>query len=154
MPDRPSGFLTLIEDWRRAFRENYEIGFTDLDPRALDILHHHALLERALDEFLGRALLHPHRLYGLGFGHKIALWAAHLSLPDDAVLLLTGALRTFNDLRNAVAHGDPPATIDRACDRLIERIPADARSADATIADVATFLLGTIALTTEQVGAS
>lgn len=143
-----------MEDWRRAFRENYEIGFSDLDPRTLDILHHHALLERALDEFLERAFNHPHRLHGLGFGQKIGVWAAHLSLPDDAVDPLTGTLRSFNDLRNAVAHGDPPSTIDRACERLVERIPADARSDDASVADVATFLLGTIALTTERLDAS
>ena len=97
-----------------------------MDPRTAEILALHAAIERELDSALKRALPKANRLYGLGFGHKISVWAAAQSHDDTVLDQVTGVLLRFNELRNSVAHGDNRQKIDAAVGRLIGALPEDA----------------------------
>lgn len=141
--------------WERAFNERYEYGFADFDERTGDILNFHAMLERELDLFIGRALPRADRLHGLGFGHKIGIWAACLSLSNELVDPIRKSLVRFNDLRNSVAHGDSREEVDKRLAKLVAALPPAAKNKEPTLDDVGGFLLGTIAITAaEHISAS
>ena len=94
-----------------------------LDNRAAEILTLHAAIERELDLAISRQMPHPERLHGLGFGHKVGLWAGLNDKPDDHVSKLTVVLLRLNDLRNCIAHGDSGQKIDASVKRLYDTIP-------------------------------
>lgn len=102
---------------------------------AFEVLALHAALEREMDEFLSKALRNASKLKAgkLGFGHKIAVmhacWAGEPQAGDN----LTKALLAFNELRNAVAHGDNEKTVKnlflvliRCCQELDSTISSEA----------------------------
>lgn len=152
LPDRPPSVLTsMSQDWERAFRDRYEIGFAEDGRNVADILHHHALLERALDDFLAQAFVRPERLHGLGFGHKIGIWAANLRSEDEIVRPLVTMLIRFNDLRNSAVHGDPRSIVDAAHERLLDAVPPKAMLKQRSLEEATAFLLGTIAVTVDEI---
>ena len=90
-----------------------------IDQRAAVILTYHAALEREIDVVLERLLPQAKRLKRFGFGHKIDVLAAAWRGAPDAGDRLYDVLCRFNDLRNAVAHGDRADLIEGALTRLI-----------------------------------
>jgi hypothetical protein len=116
-----------------------------LDPRASEILALHAAIERELDWALMRALPKANRLYGLGFGHKISVWAAAQRHDDKILDQLIGVLLRFNELRNSVAHGDNRQKVDAAVRRLIGALPEDAPHKEkAEVGYAAAFVFGAL----------
>lgn len=95
-----------------------------LDDRAGAILNYHAALEREIDIVLARLLPRADRLRGLGFGHKLSVLHAAWRGPEDAGDKLCHALFRFNELRNAVAHGDDLKKIDQKLRMLAEAFDA------------------------------
>jgi len=83
-----------------------------LDDRAGAILTYHAALEREIDIVLSRLLPHADRMRGLGFGHKLSVLQAAWRGPEEAGDKLCHALFRFNELRNAIAHGDLAREVD------------------------------------------
>jgi hypothetical protein len=82
---------------------------------SVDVLTYHAALEIEMDHLLSLSLprgdkLRPGRL---GFQHKIAVISAAWQGDWESGDRLTEALLRFNDLRNSVAHNDPPRAIER-----------------------------------------
>lgn len=95
-----------------------------LDERAGTILTYHAALEREMDIVLARLLRRAEKLRGLSFAHKISVLNAAWRGPDDAGDIFCHALFRFNELRNAVAHGDPPEEVDKKLALLAESFDA------------------------------
>ena len=92
-----------------------------IDERAHEILALHAALEREMDLALARALPHSDRLKGMGFGQKISILAACNKAAD--VDEMVKPLVQFNELRNAVAHGDSKAKVTAGIERLAATLP-------------------------------
>jgi len=95
-----------------------------LDDRAGTILTYHAALEREMDIVLARLLPRADRLKGLGFGHKLSVLHAAWRGPEDAGDKLAHALFRFNELRNAIAHGDDAKKVDQKLASLAEAFDA------------------------------
>ena len=104
--EKKSGIQRLID-----VREN-------IDQRASLILTYHAALECETDRLLAKLLPRANKLRGLGFGQKIsvldAAWPGQPALAE----VLFSALVQFNDLRNAVAHGDSKREVDRIISKI------------------------------------
>lgn len=114
-----------------------------LDDRAGTILNYHAALEREIDLVLARLLPRADRLRGLGFGHKLSVLDAAWRGPEDAGDKLCHALFRFNELRNAVAHGDDVKKIDDKLKLLAEAFDTILPGA-AEIADVELIAAGLV----------
>lgn len=95
-----------------------------LDDRAGTILNYHAALEREMDIVLTRLLPRADRLRGLGFGHKVSVLHAAWRGPEEAGDKLCAALFRFNELRNAVAHGDEVEKVEAKLAMLAEAFDA------------------------------
>jgi hypothetical protein len=98
-----------FEGWQRLFA-----AADQLDSNAALIMTLHAALEREMDVLLGKQLLHPEKLRGLGFGQKISVIAASWRGDAHASDLLCAVLTQFNELRNTVAHSDDPKRIKQS----------------------------------------
>ncbi|HEX8578740.1 MAG TPA: hypothetical protein VF655_04005 [Allosphingosinicella sp.] len=120
-----------------------------VDQRAAVILTYHAALEREVDVVLGRLLPRGDRLpRRLGFGHKIEVLAAAWRGAEVAGDRLYNVLFRFNELRNAVAHGDRIDLVEDSLERLLGTyrlmIP-DAVTEGIEIAEVAAGICGFMA---------
>lgn len=78
----------------------------NLDERSALIMTFHAALEREMDYVLAKLLPYAEKVRRIGFAHKIQVLAAAWIGDADAGELLRTTLVRFNDVRNAVAHGD------------------------------------------------
>ena len=107
------------------------------------ILNYHAALEREMDFVLARLLPRADRLRGLGFGHKLSVLQAAWRGPEDAGNKLCLALFRFNELRNAVAHGDDVKKVDGKLALLAEAFDAILPGA-AEITDVELIAAGLV----------
>ena len=118
-----------------------------LDDRAGTILTYHAALEREMDIVLARLLPRSDRLKGLGFGHKLSVLHAAWRGSDEAGDKLCHALFRFNELRNAIAHGDRAKEVDEKFTLLAEAfdaiLPGVAEIGDAEL--IAAGLVGYLA---------
>lgn len=91
-----------------------------IDQRAAVILTFHAALEREVDVVLAALLPHGDKIRHFGYGHKIdVLAAAWKAEPEDGEKLYKVLFR-FNELRNAVAHGDRADLVEAALKRLLD----------------------------------
>ncbi len=117
-----------------------------IDQRAAVVLTYHAAIEREIDLVLADILPRADRLRRFGYGHKIdvlgAAWKGNPTAGDK----LYDVLFKFNELRNAVAHGDRADMVDQVLARLIasyrDMIPdADTHiEIDAMVAGVIGFM--------------
>ncbi|MFC3784678.1 hypothetical protein GGR90_003047 [Sphingopyxis italica] len=118
-----------------------------LDDRAGIILTYHAALEREMDVMLARLLPRSEKLRGLGFGQKLSVLEAAWKGSADAGDKLGRALFRFNELRNAVAHGDRVKEVDEKLKLLTEAfdviLPGAAKVGDVEL--VAAGLVGFLA---------
>ena len=118
-----------------------------LDERAGAILTYHAALEREIDIVLARLLPRSDKLRGLGYGHKLSVLNAAWRGLDEAGDMLCDALFRFNELRNAVAHGDRAHEVDQKLALLAEAfdkiLPGHADIRD--VAPIAAGLVGFLA---------
>ena len=95
----------------------------DMDERTTAVLAYHLALEREVMIVLGRLLPSATPVVDLPFAHKISLLESLWTLGGHREL--AAALRRYNDLRNALAHGDlkeeidvKQAKLERSCGRL------------------------------------
>lgn len=95
-----------------------------LDDRAGTILTLHAALEREMDIVLSQLLPRAGKLYGLGFGQKISVLQAAWKGPPEAGDKLCHTLLRFNELRNAIAHGDKAKEVDKKLKLLADAFEA------------------------------
>jgi hypothetical protein len=77
-----------------------------IDEEASHILAFHAALEREIDLILMKLLPRSERLGSIGFANKIKILDAAWIASDEAAQNLCAVLVQFNELRNAVAHGN------------------------------------------------
>lgn len=91
-----------------------------IDPRAAVVLAYHAALEREIDVVLARLLPHADKLRRFGYGHKIDVLAAAWRGSPDAGEVLYTCLFRFNELRNAVAHGDRVDLVEHKLTALLD----------------------------------
>ncbi|MDV3456351.1 hypothetical protein RZN05_05100 [Sphingomonas sp. HF-S4] len=83
------------------------LGAVDgIDPRAATILACHLALEREVVIVLNKLLPYPDRLRNLGFVQKVQVLNAAWQGDEEAGDRICAALNRFNDLRNAVGHGN------------------------------------------------
>lgn len=105
----------FFEGWGRLFE-----AAESVDQRAALILTIHAALEREMDVALKHLLPRGDRLGNrLGFPQKIDVLAAAWTKDPDVCDRLCAVLVQFNNLRNAIAHGDK-STVRKSYERLIE----------------------------------
>jgi hypothetical protein len=83
-----------------------------MDDRAPAILAYHAAIERELELAIARKVPRPSSLTGLSYGHKVRIWSALQEVSDDLVERVAKPMLKFNDLRNAIAHGDNKREVD------------------------------------------
>lgn len=118
-----------------------------LDHRAGIILTCHAALEREIDVVLAQLLPRSEKLRGLGFGQKLSVLEAAWKGSADAGDKLGRALFHFNELRNAVAHGDRVKEVDEKLKLLTDAfdaiLPSAAEAGDVEL--VAAGLVGYLA---------
>lgn len=106
-----------------------------IDARAAVILTYHAALEREIDIVLDKLLPRYDRLprRRFGYGHKIDIlnmaWAGNTEAGDR----LFQVLFRFNELRNAVAHGDRTELVDQKLAELLAAYRAIVPDADEDI---------------------
>ena len=131
----PPDFLGSIERLQEAVDQ--------LDSRAPSVLAYHAAIERELDLAIGRSLPKPGRLSGLSFGHKVRVWAALQNAPDETVELVVLPLLRFNDLRNAIAHGDRKHEVDANMQNLLISVP-EITTIDPDLSYIAAFIFGSL----------
>lgn len=90
-----------------------------IDQRAAVILTYHSAIEREIDHVLADTLPRADRLKRFGYGHKVDVLGAAWKGSPEAGDKLYDVLVKFNDLRNAVAHGDRADMVDQVLGRLI-----------------------------------
>jgi hypothetical protein len=90
-----------------------------IDERSAIVLAYHAALEREMDVVLSRLLPRPEYLRNLGFGQKLSVLAAAWKGAPSAGEIVYAVLFRFNELRNAVAHGDRPELVDQKLEELL-----------------------------------
>lgn len=66
----------------------------------------------------------------LSFGHKVSVWAATQSEVREGLESEVKALLHFNDLRNAIAHGDKKREVDAVLTKLLRDTPAELSDED------------------------
>jgi hypothetical protein len=113
-----------------------------LDDRAATVLAYHAAIERELDLAIARHLPKPERLRKLSFGHKVSVWASLQNVSEKTVDRTRLPLLKFNDLRNAIAHGDKKREVDATFKKLLESIPVS--RADLDLKGVAAYIFGAL----------
>lgn len=132
------------------FVTRFEAAFAEMDPRLGEILAGHAAIEREIDIMLERTLPAARRLKGLGFGHKIGLWGACMDEGNKAVDNILPAFVKLNDLRNAVAHGDKRALVDRKIAALLVALPIRQVSDEYSLTRAVGFMLGVVAVSARR----
>jgi len=110
-----------------------------IDQRAAVILTFHAALEREVDVVLAALMPRAHKIRHFGYGHKIDVLAAAWKAEPEEGEKLHKVLFRFNELRNAVAHGDRSDLVEAALKRLVDAYLQIAPDADycVEIAEVA-----------------
>lgn len=101
-----------------------------VDQRAAVILTYHAALEREIDVVLGALLPHGQKVKHFGYGHKIDVLAAAWKGDPESGDKLYWVLFRFNELRNAVAHGDRADLVEGSLGRLLDAYRAIDAKAD------------------------
>lgn len=96
-----------------------------MDDRAPAILAYHAAIERELELAIARKVPRPSSLTGLSYGHKVRIWSALQEVSDDLVERVAKPMLKFNDLRNAIAHGDNKREVDAVLGGLWASVPTE-----------------------------
>ena len=104
-----------------------------VDQRAAVILTYHAALEREIDVVLAALLPHGHKVKHFGYGHKIDVLAAAWKGDPESGDKLYRVLFRFNELRNAVAHGDRADLVEGSLARLLDAYRAIDPNADLNV---------------------
>jgi hypothetical protein len=115
-----------------------------LDPRATEVLAYHAAIEREVELAIERRIPRPLRLKGLSYGHKVSVWAALQNVSDQWVERVARPMLRFNDLRNAIAHGNNKREVDAALKNLFDSIPNLEPPVDPDLEQAAAFIFGSL----------
>lgn len=143
MTDKPASMG--VDEAITAYLAPYkriDLALQALDQRASEILALHAAIEREVDLALARSLPAPDRLRSIGFGHKLSLLAALTPLDQDQVDSWYRPAYAFNELRNAVAHGENAAQITKRIQAVGKALPGarDAQELHALAGVIANFV--------------
>ncbi len=99
-----------LDDEAAAGLQRLQSALAGVDQRSANIIACHFAIEREMDQLLGVLFPNPKPLGNLGFGKKINVISASLTLETIGDLAQTLVL--FNALRNVVAHNDGAKAID------------------------------------------
>ncbi len=93
-------------------------AYATVNTRSITILRGHLCAELQLEAALAHLLPRASKLRKLSFGHKVSVLLA--SVASEALDNYARAFLTLNDLRNAVAHGDPDVEVRTLFNRFYE----------------------------------
>lgn len=124
-----------------------------LDIGVAEVLVYHLAVEREVALVVDRLAVYPEQLRTLSHANRLRVLGAFWRGPKDAGDLLLNVLQRFNELRNSVAHGDPPGQIDAAKARLRAAfavlLPGEGRD-EMPIPAIAAGLVGFLADTPQE----
>lgn len=104
-PDTPAAAMARLRDRLR-----------EIHPQAAPIITGHAALELEVDQALKRLLARPEKLPRLSMAHSLGVLRA--VLEDEWLDLVLDAIAAYGDLRNAVAHGNEPGSVEQKISKL------------------------------------
>ncbi|MBB5740982.1 hypothetical protein GGQ93_002717 [Brevundimonas aurantiaca] len=119
-----------------------------LDIGVAEVLVYHLAVEREVALVVDKLAVYPDPLRSLSHANRMKVLGAFWRGPKEAGEALLTVLQRFNELRNGVAHGDPPRRIEAAKSRLREAfavlLPGDDEN-QRTIPEIAAGVIGFLA---------